>query len=99
MSDTGELLLLFTAGGQAELHEDGELVWSSDSDDEWREDHEDEFIQPSESADVLNFLVDEGWLEQSERGQVEIEVESHTAASLAAAGADDGEGEDDDTEH
>lgn len=89
MSDTGVLVLVFLAGGQVELQEDDELVWSSDDCDEWQAEHDGAFLNASDAPEVLNFLVDEGWLEQSEKSQVAIEVEAHTAESILEEGEDE----------
>jgi hypothetical protein len=74
--DSGTLVLVFTAEGQAVLEEDGVAVWMSDDDDDFQEQFGNEFLDPdSDSAEILNWLEEEGWIETEEKEEVEIETE------------------------
>jgi hypothetical protein len=76
--ESGELVLVFTAEGQCVLEEDGEQVWASDDDDDFQTEFENEFLSEDEdSGRVLNWLVDEGWVDEEEKGEVEIETETN----------------------
>jgi len=77
--DSGDLALVFTAEGQCVLEEDGEPVWMSDDDDDFQEEFGNEFLDPDEDgAKILNWLMDEGFLEEEERNEIEIVTESNT---------------------
>lgn len=72
----GKLILVFTAEGQAMLEEDGEGVWFSDDDDDFQEQFGNEFLDADQdAAEILNYLVDEGSLDEEEKADVEIETE------------------------
>lgn len=71
-----ELVLVFTAAGQCVLEEDGDTVWTSDSDDDFQEEFGSEFLDADEDgAKILNWLEEEGWLEEEEKARTEIETE------------------------
>lgn len=75
--ESGDLALVFTAEGSCVLEEDGEAVWMSDDDDDFAvEFGENLFLEADrDCADVLNYLVDEGWLDEEEKSEVEVETE------------------------
>ena len=75
-TDTCELVLVFTAEGQVELEEAGEMVWSSDDDDQFQQSFGDEFLEPEhDTAKILNWLMSNEWLDEEEAPEVEVEVE------------------------
>jgi hypothetical protein len=70
------LVLLFTADGHAILEEEGEACWFSDDDDDFATEYGDEFLSPDEDAvSILNYLEDEGYLDATEKGLVQIDEE------------------------
>lgn len=74
--DESSLVLVFTSAGQCVLEEDDETVWTSDSDDDFQEEFGSEFLDADEDgAKILNWLVDEGWIDDEEKGGVVIETE------------------------
>lgn len=74
--ESTELVLVFTAEGQVELEEDDEMMWSSDDDDDFQVKFGNEFLEPDQDArDILNWLVEQGLLDEEEKSNVEIEVE------------------------
>jgi hypothetical protein len=74
---SGALTLVFTSQGQCVLEEDDEPVWFSDDDDDFQSDFGDEFLDPDQDDKrILNWLEEEGWLEEEEKSQVDIEVET-----------------------
>lgn len=71
-----DLVLIFTSDGHAVLEEENEAVWFSDDDDDFRENIEDEFLEADlDAGKVLNYLVEEGLIDEDEKGNVEIEQE------------------------
>lgn len=75
--DASELVLVFNAAGQCVLEEDGETVWTSDSDDDFQEEFGNEFLDAdSDGARILNWLEEEGWLEEEEKASVAIETDT-----------------------
>jgi hypothetical protein len=80
--ESGELTLVFTAEGQCILEEDGEQVWASDDDDDFQVEFGNEFLSEDEdSAHILNWLVDEGWVDEGEKAEVVIETETNGDAN------------------
>lgn len=72
----GDLVLVFSAEGQCSLEEDGEVVWMSDADDDFAETFSDDFLEAeADAGEVLDWLVDEGWLEPEEKASVAVETE------------------------
>lgn len=71
-----ELTLIFTSEGKAILEEEGEAVWFSDDDDDFSEVIGNEFLEAEyDTAKVLDYLVEEGSIEEDEKEKVEIEQE------------------------
>jgi hypothetical protein len=71
------LTLVFCTGGQAQLEEDGEVIWHSDDDDDFRSTISEEFLSEDDDAErIFEFLVDKGILTEEEAEECEIEVES-----------------------
>lgn len=71
-----ELTLVFTSDGNAVLEEEGEAVWFSDDDDDFSEVIGNEFLEAEhDTAAVLNYLVEEGLVDEEEKGDVEVEQE------------------------
>lgn len=76
------LTLIFTAGGQALLEEDGELVWASDDDDDFRQQFPDQFLNESDAPSVLSYLLSAEYLDAIEAPHVIIEIDSFDAEDL-----------------
>ncbi len=76
------LWLVFLAGGQCMLEEDGEQCWCSDADDDFTEEFGDAFLDPDDAEDILAYLVDEGHLTEDEADHIEIDVESVARAEV-----------------
>lgn len=72
-----DLVLVFTAGGQAVLEEDGDPVWASDDDDDFREEFGHDFLEESDTQAVLEYLIEEDVIDATEGPLVAIEVESY----------------------
>ena len=73
---SGELTLVFTSTGQVVLEEDSEDVWFSDDDDDFQVEFGKEFLDADEDAGrILNWLVEEGWIDEDEKGNVGVETE------------------------
>lgn len=75
------LTLLFKAGGQVTLLEDDgrggeETLWASDDDEGFQEEFGNEFMDPDEAEQVLEYLVDEDIVTESEAGDILIESDS-----------------------
>lgn len=79
--DPSTLVLVFTQEGKALLEEDDELVWSSDDDDDFAEEFGTEILDSDDAEEILNYLADEGILEEDEKADVEVEVEEHSDLS------------------
>lgn len=76
--ESGELTLIFTSAGQCVLEEDSEPVWMSDADDDFQEEFGTEFLDAdSDAAKILNWLEEEGWLDEDEKENVSVEVETN----------------------
>lgn len=74
--DYASLILVFTVEGQVLLEEDGELVWASDDDDDFAVEFQDEFLDADADAKrVLEYLEEEGLVEEDEKEHVAIEQE------------------------
>jgi hypothetical protein len=82
--DHGELVLVFTAGGQAVLEEDGDVVWSSDDDEDFQEELMIDFLSEGDTIAVLHYLIDNDYIEEAESPDVAIEIESYDADDLPA---------------
>jgi hypothetical protein len=85
--------------GTAELIRDGEQVWASDSD----EDLVDEFgsralsLEPDDIGDILDYLVDEGYLTDYQADHCYIDPGNHaTYPDLEEEDMDEDDEEDDD---
>lgn len=63
--------------GSCALLEDDELVWSSDSDDEFLEEF-DAVIDPEEIDEVIEYLEDEGYLDEGETLDITDEADTGT---------------------
>jgi hypothetical protein len=72
----GILILVFLTGGQAQLEENGKVVWHSDNDADFREVVPDEFLGEKNAQEILEYLADEGIIDEDDLESVEIEVES-----------------------
>lgn len=72
----GIFILVFCTGGQAQLEENGKVIWYSDDDEDFRSTVSDEFLSDKDQDRVLEYLVEEGFLEEDEATDCEIEVES-----------------------
>ena len=71
-----DLVLIFTSEGKAILEEEGEAVWFSDDDDDFIEVIGNEFLEAeNDAAKILDYLVEEGSIEEDEKEEVEIEQE------------------------
>lgn len=77
MVAAGELALIFLSTGQCVLEEDGETVWTSDNDDTFQLEFGAEFLDAdSDSTKIINWLEEEGWLDEDEKEQLDIETET-----------------------
>lgn len=75
--ESGALTLVFTSSGQCVLEEDDETVWTSDSDDDFQTEFGTEFLDAdTDSARILNWLEEEGWLDEEDKKEVVIETET-----------------------
>jgi hypothetical protein len=77
------LILAFLTGGQVALEEDGEQVWSSDSDDEFLKEFGDAFHDPADAEEIIEYLTDSGIVEEDEADEIEVESESLDATEAA----------------
>lgn len=89
MSDDDEfepLTLVFLVGGQAILEEgtgdDAEIVWASDDDEDFAEQFPNTFLTEEDKGAVLNYLIDEGIIEEADAADVAIDIESYTPEAL-----------------
>lgn len=72
----GPFTLVLTLGGGAQLEDaDGELVWSSDDDEDYPE-HFPDFLQEQDVGQLLSYLVEIDLLDEDEADEADIEVES-----------------------
>lgn len=63
--------LIFTAHGAVELHINKECVWQSDADEQFAEENQNEFLNPDTDEEmILNYLIDQGILEEDEELEV-----------------------------
>jgi ABC-type phosphate/phosphonate transport system substrate-binding protein len=75
--NAGIHILCFATGGQVQLEENGEIIWSSDDDEDFREEITDEFLDAEKDQErVLEYLVDAEILTQEQAENIEIESES-----------------------
>lgn len=72
------------ADGSCSLSEDGELVWSSDDDDEFLEEF-DATIDPEEIDEVVEWLEDNDYLSEDDALDIVYEDDS---SGIAAKGGD-----------
>jgi hypothetical protein len=77
---TRQVLLTLLANGGAELNlndENGPLLWASDSDEDFLEEMAgQEFLDENDIPEVLEYLVDEGYLTDAEADAAEIDIET-----------------------
>ena len=91
VADRPTITLLFLTGGQVQLEEeDGEVVWESDDDADFREEIPDEFLQPSDHAKILEYLIDCEIIDQTDAADCTIEVESLEADEIDIEDPDEG---------
>ena len=69
------LTLVFTSNGQVALEENDEQVWSSDNDDDFKEEIGDDFLNEEDSLRVLEYLMEQGIINEREAQLVSIDVE------------------------
>jgi hypothetical protein len=67
--------LLLTAHGTAQvLDAEDNVLWSSDDDDNFTDEFSDEFLEESDVEDILEFLVDQGYL--AEEQELDLRVDA-----------------------
>ena len=81
----GPLELVFTDEGKAELFEGDDPVWHSDADDDFRDEFEDDFLTADDAEEVLEFLVDEGYLQEDELPRVIVSQEDADEVEVTGA--------------
>lgn len=64
--------LELTEYGTAQLLEDGKVVWASDADATFKDEFKEEFLTMDDTAEILEFLVDEGHIDDEEADSIEI---------------------------
>jgi hypothetical protein len=69
------MVLVFLAGGQCVLEEDGEQVWASDDDEQFRDEFGNEFLDADDAEEIIGYLVDEGVIDEDEADELENNVE------------------------
>lgn len=74
--NAGVFILVFCTGGQAQLEQNGDIVWYSDDDEDFREEITDEFLKEEDHKRILEYLVEEDYLTEDQAADCEIEVES-----------------------
>lgn len=67
--------LLLTAHGTAQvLDAEDNVLWSSDDDDAFTDEFSDEFLEESDVEDILEFLVDNGYLAEEQELDLRIDA-------------------------
>lgn len=92
--DTGDyepLTLVFLVGGQAVLEEgegdDADIIWSSDDDDDFREYLPIDFLTYENAASIIDYLIEEDIVDESDREDIAIDIESYDAEDIAGTSA------------